>query len=63
MPSFKVDAVKNVWYDHGIGHGGTLIDLVQAIHQTNDVSRVLAIITDTMGSVGQSLAKPQGQRA
>jgi len=26
-PSFKVNKVLNVWYDHGIGVGGTLIDL------------------------------------
>lgn len=25
-PSFKVDRKKNVWYDHGVGKGGTLID-------------------------------------
>jgi len=26
--SFKVDAKKNVWYDHGEGEGGTIIDLI-----------------------------------
>lgn len=26
-PSFKVNRQKNVWYDHGIGKGGTLVDL------------------------------------
>lgn len=25
-PSFKVDRAKGVWYDHGIGQGGTIID-------------------------------------
>ena len=25
-PSFKVNRSKNVWYDHGIGKGGNLID-------------------------------------
>jgi hypothetical protein len=25
-PSFKVNRNKNVWYDHGLGEGGTLID-------------------------------------
>ncbi|WP_127125410.1 toprim domain-containing protein [Pseudoflavitalea rhizosphaerae] len=25
-PSFKVDRRKNVWYDHGTGKGGTLVD-------------------------------------
>jgi len=27
-PSFKIDIVKNVWYDHGAGMGGNIIDLV-----------------------------------
>ncbi|MBI1342126.1 MAG: DNA primase [Terrimonas sp.] len=25
-PSFKVNRLKNVWYDHGLGKGGSLID-------------------------------------
>ena len=25
-PSFKVNRQKNIWYDHGIGKGGTLVD-------------------------------------
>jgi len=27
-PSFKIDIQKNVWYDHGAGMGGNIIDLV-----------------------------------
>ena len=27
-PSFKIDIRKNVWYDHGAGMGGNIIDLV-----------------------------------
>lgn len=30
-PSFKVDSSKNVWYDHGLGQGGDIIDLVRHI--------------------------------
>jgi hypothetical protein len=30
-PSFKVDSSKNVWYDHGLGLGGDIIDLVRHI--------------------------------
>ncbi|MGN6212871.1 CHC2 zinc finger domain-containing protein, partial [Parafilimonas sp.] len=26
--SFKIDRSKNVWYDHGTGNGGTVIDFV-----------------------------------
>lgn len=31
-PSFKVDIVKNVWFDHGAGVGGNIIDLVMNIY-------------------------------
>ncbi len=27
-PSFKIDTLKNLWYDHGLGQGGNIIDLV-----------------------------------
>lgn len=30
-PSFKVDTVKNVWFDHGVAHGGTIIELVKEL--------------------------------
>lgn len=50
-PSFKIDAHKNLWFDHGLGQGGTIIDFVQQLHQTDNVSRVLAIIAETSGGV------------
>ena len=31
-PSFKVNRKKNVWYDHGTGKGGTLIDFGTLYH-------------------------------
>ena len=34
-PSFKVDTNKNLWYDHGLGSGGTIIDLVMALYNLN----------------------------
>jgi len=27
-PSFKINHLKNLWYDHGIGEGGNVIDLI-----------------------------------
>lgn len=30
-PSFKVDTLKNVWFDHGLAHGGNIIDLVREL--------------------------------
>jgi hypothetical protein len=32
-PSFKVNSRLNVWYDHGTGEGGTIIDLAAKLHQ------------------------------
>lgn len=31
-PSFKVNTQKNVWFDHGSGEGGTLLDLGMKLH-------------------------------
>lgn len=30
-PSFKVDTIKNLWFDHGVAHGGNIIDLVREL--------------------------------
>ena len=32
-PSFKVDYVRNLWYDFGLGEGGTLLTLVMRLEQ------------------------------
>ena len=32
-PSFKVNIKENLWYDHGVGKGGTILDLGVEIHQ------------------------------
>jgi len=37
-PSFKIDIVKNVWYDHGAGVGGNIIDLVMNIYNIDFTS-------------------------
>jgi DNA primase len=31
-PSFKINRKLNVWYDHGIGKGGKLVDLGILLH-------------------------------
>jgi len=41
--SFKVSRSKNLWYDHGTGEGGTLIDFVMKYHNC-DVGRALQIV-------------------
>jgi len=42
-PSFEVSKIKNVWYDHGAGEGGTIIDLIMKIYKT-DISGALKIL-------------------
>ena len=32
-PSFKVDYVRNLWYDFGLGEGGSIIDLVMRLER------------------------------
>lgn len=49
-PSLKVDTTKNLWYDHGSGVGGTLIDLACQIFKTEDVREVIRLITGGFSS-------------
>ena len=44
-PSFKVDTVKNLWYDHSIGIGGNIIDLTMKLFAV-DVSSALKRLED-----------------
>lgn len=57
-PSFKIDRNKNVWFDFGLGQGGTIIDFVQHLYQLNDVSRVLSTIADVSGGVVRLTVAP-----
>lgn len=41
--SFKIDTARNIWYDHGLGIGGTIIDLVQHLHNV-DTSGALSVL-------------------
>ncbi len=40
-PSLKVDNHQNCWYDHGLGKGGNILDLVMKIHNLKDISEAL----------------------
>lgn len=42
-PSFKVDTVLNLWFDHGADKGGNVIDLVVEMHRVS-VREALAIL-------------------
>ena len=50
-PSFKVDARRNIWYDHGRGEGGTIIDFVELYNNARDVSAALNIIESVSGGL------------
>jgi hypothetical protein len=56
--SFKVDSVKNLWYDHGLGKGGNLVDLACILFETDDVKRVLKEIESGFFSFHPQKTKP-----
>ena len=43
-PSFKVSKILNRWYDHGLGRGGNVIDLVIEMNNNCSVQEALLII-------------------
>lgn len=45
-PSFKVDENKNVWFDHGTGDGGNIIDLVCKLKNIS-VLQAIRLINET----------------
>lgn len=49
-PSFKVDAVRNLWYDHGEGAGGTIIDLAMRLNGGCGVSEAIRAIAAASGN-------------
>lgn len=51
--SLKVDTNKNIWYDHGIGKGGNIIDLVVIYYNCNfseALSKISSIVNHTDNS-------------
>lgn len=59
VASFVVNTRKNVWYDHGEGQGGTVIDLVMRMSGEPNVGRVLGIVA---GMVRGILPNPAQQK-
>lgn len=47
-PSFKVNTLKNLWYDFGLGKGGTIIDLAKELQGTESISEALLFIDKTV---------------
>lgn len=44
-PSFKVDYMQNLWYDFGLGVGGSIIDLVMQLERC-DFTRAVRLLGD-----------------
>lgn len=45
-PSFKVDYAQNLWYDHGTGEGGSIIDLVMRLERCDFVQALQSLGND-----------------
>lgn len=61
-PSFKINSVRNVWYDHGAGKGGTIIDFIMEYKGLRSVSEVLQHVERIIGSPRSELRhRPQQQ--
>lgn len=56
--SFKVNPGKNIWYDHGMGVGGTIIDLVCRLNNDCSPGEALAILSNSSFSFSTSPAAP-----
>lgn len=48
--SFKVSKILNRWYNHGIGKGGNIIDVVIEMNNNCSVSKALAILAKNIPS-------------
>jgi hypothetical protein len=49
-PSFKVSKILNRWYDHGLGKGGNIIDLVIEMNNNCTIQEALAILEKNIAS-------------
>ena len=62
-PSFKVDYVQNLWYDFGLGEGGTLLTLVMRLERCDSREAVRRLQNGEKGDTGiASLSPGVGER-
>lgn len=59
-PSFKINTQKNLWYDFGLGHGGTIIELTGLLYGEENLVSTLDLIADI---VGERVAAPMVEPA
>ena len=57
-PSFKVDTQKNIWYDHALGAGGNIIDLVMQMYNL-DFTSALQKLSELIGGDTKSFSFSQ----
>jgi DNA primase len=61
-PSFKINPIKNTWYDFGAGFGGTILDLVMKLENKDTkqaVKRLKELAGDTTTSNNNFFSFPQ----
>ena len=62
-PSFKVDYVQNLWYDFGLGEGGTLLTLVMRLERCDSREAIRRLQNGEKGDAGSvSLSPGVGER-
>jgi DNA primase len=57
-PSFKVDARLNLWYDHGSGEGGSIIDLGAKLHECSLSEFLEKLGNDNFSFTGKKFETP-----
>ena len=57
-PSFKVDYVRNLWYDFGLGEGGTLLTLVMRIERCDSREAVRRLQNGEKRDAGSASLSP-----
>ncbi len=60
-PSFKINKILNIWYDHGIGEGGTIIDLGIKLYNCS-ISDLLVRLSDNNFFFHQPLITQEAKR-
>lgn len=58
-PSFKVDYMQNLWYDFGLGTGGSIIDLIMRLEQC-DAGEAMRRLERHIGGMSISSLSPSG---
>lgn len=57
-PSFKVDYVRNLWYDFGLGEGGTLLTLVMRLERCDSREAVRRLQNSEKRDAGSASLSP-----